>query len=228
MSGYQITIQMSDATVDGLQGDGYQLYAFKAVEGSGGGVPVVWFSSSTFSQSTVVSWTEAYQAYTAQAMQLGSNVTISTLASYPIELGEQLNVTNPEGTGVVVSGGPDPQAIAVLNQTANPPTPGTPMTCGISQQQGDGSYQPLCAFPLTGVGLDLIVPIEKVFLMFATLPVNTGTVIEKSYGPGVLVDLTSANQQSVAYDIDAGWTPQPWAAVYPATTALVPLLISPS
>jgi hypothetical protein len=218
MTAYQITINMDDTTVDTLQQDGYQLYAFKAVQGPGSGVPVVWFSTDVFSDSTVLQWSESYQAYTSQSVALGTNIQITASASYPITLGQVLNVTNPTGTGVVAEG-PDPQAVAINNTTS------TPFVCGISEAMASGAYQPLCAVPLPGNMEDLIVPIEQVFLVFSTLPINTGTVIEQSYSSGVLVDLTSSASQSVSFDINQGWTAEPWATVYPPNTNLVPLLI---
>lgn len=218
MSNYQINIQMTDATINGLQQDGFNLYGFKAVQGPPSGRPLVWFATNLFSEKTVVQWTESYQAYTSNVGQLAPQTVVTASASYDVELGQMLNVTNPQGTGAV-SQGPDTQAIAIYNQTA------TPFTCGISQKQGNGSYSPLCAFPLPGQDEDLIVPIELVFLMFSTHPVNTGTVIEQSYSPGVLVDLTGSTQQTVIYDLNQGWTPQPGVKVIPPNTSLIPLLI---
>jgi hypothetical protein len=218
---YQVTIQMNDDTVGQLGKDQFSLYAFKAVSGPGGGVPLVWFSTTDFSEQTVVTWTESYEAYTSTNTQLTPNAKISASASYAINLGEQLNVTTPEGTGVVVEGS-DPQAITIDNLTS------TEFSCGISQQQADGSFQMLCAFPLIGQGEDELVPIEQVFLMFSTTPVNTGTVIEQSVSSGVMVDLTGQSQMSVTFDIHNGWTAAPGLTLCPPNTQLVPLLINPA
>jgi len=88
---------------------------------------------------------------------------------------------------------------------------------------------PLCAFPLFGNNMDVIIPIEKVLLMFSTTPVNTGTVIEQSYGSGLLIDLTAENHRSVGYDINKGWSwgGYSWAQSVPPSAELVPLLIEP-
>lgn len=103
------------------------------------------------------------------------------------------------------------------------------MTCGISQMVA-GSAKPMCAFPLSGSDLDVFAPIEKVFLMFATKQVNTGTVIEQSFGQGVFIDLTAQNSRNLTYDIDAGWSWDGgvWAKAYPASTLMVPFLIESS
>lgn len=212
---------MDDNTVDQLQQADYRLYAFKAVQGPPNGVPLVWFSTTSFAEQTVVTWTESYQAYTSTTTQLTPNTQIQVSAAYDITPGEVLNVTNAGGTGVVAEG-PDPQAIAIDNLTS------TPFSCGISQQQANGSFRALCAFPLFGNTEDLIVPIEQVFLMFSPTPVNTGTVIEQAYSSGVLVDLTGQSQVSVAFDINNGWTDAPGLTLYPPNTLLVPLLITPA
>lgn len=215
---YQVTINMSDATVDALTQDGFSLFGFKAVQGPPSGVPLVWFSTTHFSQQSVVTWSESYEAYTSTNTQLTPSTQISASASYPITLGEQLTINDIAGTGVVVEG-PDEQAIAIFNGEK------AQFSCGISQQQANGSFLPICAFPLIGQGEDLIVPIEKVLLMFSTAPVNTGTVIEQSYSSGVLVDLTGQPQMSATFDINDGWTDAPGLTLVQPNTQLVPLLI---
>jgi hypothetical protein len=87
---------------------------------------------------------------------------------------------------------------------------------------------PICAFPLFGQGLDQFTPIELAFFMFATTPVNTGTVIEQAFSPGILVDMTGgATSTAVSFDINAGWTGPGNTTNYPATTSLTQLLINP-
>lgn len=224
-SQYGITISMNPATATGLNANGFNLYAFKAVQGPESGKPLVWFKTTTYSQSTLITWTEAYQAYTSKSVALTANTQITAAATYAIDLGEVLNVTDATGGATVTvpqggATGAAATAITILNGTSQP------FTCGISQAQGDGTYQPMCAFPLFGNNADLIIPIEKVLLMFATNAVNTGSVIEQSFSQGVLVDLTDTPQRAVAFDINTGWTAQPWATLQPANTNLVPLLIT--
>lgn len=218
---YEVTINMTSQTVTALLGAGYFLYGFKAVQTSqAGGSPVVWFETQEFSATTMVNWQEQYQAYTSNSQIIpGGNIVASFAAD--ITLGQTLNVS-AGGVGDVTSTGLS-TAISILN------TVSTPFTCGISQLQGT-SYNALCAFQLFGNNEDVIAPIEKVFLMFSTQPVNTGTVVEQSYGPGMLIDLTASNQRTVNYDINAGWNwgGFSWGQEFPPSSALVPLLIEPS
>jgi len=218
---YEVTINMTAETVSQLLAAGFFLYGFKAVQASiTGGSPVVWFATQEFSATTMINWQEQYQAYTSNSQIIpGGNIVASFAAG--ITLGETLNVT-AGGVGDVTSTGL-PTAISILN------TVSTPFTCGISELQG-ATYNALCAFPLFGNNEDVIAPIEKVFLMFSTQPVNTGTVIEQSYGPGILIDLTASNQRTVNYDINAGWSwgGFSWAQQFPPNSNLVPLLIEPS
>ncbi|HEX2080112.1 MAG TPA: hypothetical protein VHG08_20595 [Longimicrobium sp.] len=223
MSSYSVTIQMDQTTVNDLQSNGFNLYAFQAVQGASDGYPVVWFQTTTFALTTEVTWSEEYQAYTSSS-QLIPNGEIVASNSYSASLGQTLNVSNSTGTGTVVETGTS-GAISINNQTS------TQFTCGISEQQPNGTYAPLCAFPLFGNDLDVIAPIEQVFLMFATTELNTGTVIEQSYGQGILINLTGTNSQTVSYDINGGWTwagGGNWATTYPANENLVPLLIQPN
>ena len=85
----------------------------------------------------------------------------------------------------------------------------------------------MCAFPLFGGSRDVIAPIEKVLLMFATDAVDTGTVIEQAFTDGLMIDLTASNQRAVGYVINKGWTPtdQSWAKPVASGTDLVAMLI---
>jgi hypothetical protein len=219
-STYQVNITMDQNTADTLNAQGFQLYGFKAVSGSANGLPVVWFSTDTFGLSTVVTWTESYRAFTSRNANVGPNTKVSVDNDYDAALGDILTVTSPTGTGQVTDGGPA-GAISVLNSTS------TPFSCGISQLQSDGTYAPLAVFPLFGNNEDEMVPVEKVFLMFASATVDTGTVIEKSFGSGILIDLTGVSSRSVSYDLNASWSDNQgtWGTVFPPSTSLVPLLI---
>lgn len=207
---YQVDIIMDVETVQKLLKGNFFLYGFKAVQSSqGNGAPLVWFSTQSFSTDTNVNWTKQYQAYTSTS-EIIANGRIKASFSTNITLGQILDV-EIGGVGEVVNGGTS-SAISINNTTT------TEYTCGISEMQ-DGVSKPLCAFPLYGLNEDVIVPIEKVLLMFSTKPVNTGTVIESSiqqsltnldstdsYSSGILLDLTGNgnNERSLSYNINTG------------------------
>ncbi|MGO4452169.1 hypothetical protein AB4Y96_24885 [Phyllobacterium sp. TAF24] len=215
---YGVSIKMDQATVEALSNGDYSLYGFKAVQSSaGGGRPLVWFKSTEFGLDTGVSWEVQYEAYTSRSAII-PNGQIKGLSSYPIDLGQMLEVETPQGTGVVVDG--TAGMISIENRTA------TQVTCGISEVV-DGTPQPLCAFPLYGNGLDAIVPIQKVMFTFSTRPVNTGTVIEQAYSQSILIDLTAKTNREVSFDINKGWAwgGYSWAQAIRPSTNVVPLLI---
>jgi hypothetical protein len=196
---YSITINMSADTADQLKDQGYSLFGFKAVLAGApaGAAPLVWFTSTAFSLKVTVSWTEQYEAYSS-TQQISDGVTIVGSNSYPIDLEQELVITEASGTGTVMNGNV-PTSIAISN------TSHTPLTCGIGQMI-NGSANPLCAFPLHGIGTDVITPIEKVMLTFATKKVDTGTVTEQAFEEGALFDLTDKNNATVTFDIDKGWS----------------------
>lgn len=221
---YQVNITMSGETVTELMDNNFALYGFQVVQTSGGGSPVAWFQTQDFALTTVITWEIAYQAYTSTS-EIGPNLQIMAEASYPIAPGQVLTISDAMGIGEV---GPDssglPNAISIMNAT------GQPFTCGLQQQQPDGGFGPICALPVFGNNLDVIVPVEQVYLMFSSLPLDSGTVVEQASGPGLLVNLTGSQTQTVAYDINSGWSyPEGagWAQSYPPNQALVPLLIQP-
>jgi hypothetical protein len=215
---YQVTVTLDTTTLGDLVAGHYQLYGFKAVQTTmGGGAPLVWFATTSFMASTVINWTEQYQAFTSLS-QIITGGQIVASSPYDITLGQTLNV-GPNGVGNVTEQGTS-GAVSILNTTTQQ------FTCGISEMQ-NGIPSPLCAFPLYGNGMDVIAPIEKVLLMFSTLPFNTGTVIEQAYSQAILIDLTSNNQRTVSFDINLGWSwgGASWAQAIVANADLVPLLI---
>lgn len=217
-SNYSVTIQLSPSTVAALKSEGASLYGFKAVQTTQkGGAPLVWFVDSEMLPAVAVNWSEQYEAYISTS-QIITHGVIDASNNIDADLGETANVDVDGNLTVTESG----VAGAISINNVSP----TPYTCGISQMQGSVAT-PLCAFPLYGNNLDVIAPIEKVLFFFATAQVDTGTVLEQAYGPGVLLDLTGNPQLTVSYDINAGWDfgGESWGTTVPASSALVPFLI---
>lgn len=222
---YAIKITMDQDTANYLYDKKYSLYAFKAVQTSvAGGKPTVWFQTMKYSTKTNITWLVQYQAYTSSS-EIKPGVTIDASFTTNINLGQLLTVNNGTGTGTVTNAG-TPGTISIYNTT------NADFTCGIAQSANGADGQPMCAFPLIGQDKDVIAPIEKVLLMFATQTVNTGTVIEKAYGPGVLIDLTGApgNLREVSYKKSFGWDwgGYAWGSSTAPDQNLVPLLIDDS
>lgn len=225
MTDYTTNITMSQDTVNKLTNGKYSLYAFKAVRSTAAGSPLVWFSTKTFSLTTEVAWKQQYNAYTSRT-EVKPNTKIVAAASYQIDLRQTLNVASSSGTGAVDTQNGTDGAISIYNET------NTQFTCGISQTDPNGNVSPMCAFDLYGLGLDVIAPIEQVLFMFATDQINTGTVIEKAFSPGLIVDVTGApaNTRSISYEINNGWSwgGEPWGKQVRANESLSPLLIQNS
>lgn len=190
---------MADETVATLTRLKYSLYGFKAVKTANAGSPLVWFQTNIFGHNTDLSWNEQYKAYTSQT-EIREGVTITGTTSYPIELGQTLEVTGDNGTGRVDRKG-NPNAIHIHNQTAKR------FTSGISQvPSGSKDAAPMCAFDIFGDFTNSMTPVAKVLFLFASTGTNTGTVIFSSYGPGILIDLSGATYRQVNYALDSGWT----------------------
>lgn len=218
-SEYEIDISLSSDTLNALKNSGFALYAFKAVKSSvTGAAPLVWFRTTSFLSSTQVTWEEQYQAYISTS-EIIANGQIIASANTDADLG-QTALVNQNGDITASTGGTE-GAISILNQGT------APWTTGISQV-ANGKANPMCAIPLYGKNMDVVAPIQKVLLTFATNPVNTGTVIYKAFSESVMIDLTAAQQRAVSFDINNGWSwgSGTWAKSIPASADLVPLLIT--
>lgn len=223
MTERKITIQMDQKTVENLVDSGFSLYAFKAVKSSiKGGAPLVWFQTTNYSTKTDIRYETNYSAFTSKVTHLKDGTEVTASATYGVDLGDVLNVTSSAGMGDVTREG-EAGTISILNKT------NTQFTCGISQESSEGSTQ-LCALPLFGNNLDVMVPIEKVLLTFATNSVDTGSVIYRAYAPSLMVDLTGETERTVTYDLNRNWqaNAEGWARRIPVNADLVPLLIESS
>ncbi|HTU70248.1 MAG TPA: hypothetical protein VMF11_07980 [Candidatus Baltobacteraceae bacterium] len=219
MPGYDYTIQltMDSDTVKGLKGAGFVLYGFKAVQGPQSGVPTVWFKDPNFSTTTTVQWSESYQAFVSNVDPIpGGQIVDSDVAD--IKLGQQAPINSAGTFDTVITG--DAGQIEIYNGATRQ------YTTGIAQYQG-GSYQNLCAFPTFGQMVTSIVPIARVFLMFATKAYATSTVVVQSSGPGFIIDLTASNNRQVSYVLNGGWSSngQSWGTAVAANNPMNPFLI---
>jgi hypothetical protein len=219
-SNFSIVISMSPATVTALQQNGFQLYGFSGVDGPPGTVPVVWFSTSTYSAKTTIGWEEQYGGYTSLTTDIAPDTIITATFSAPMSLGQTMDV-GIGGIGTVVNGG-TLEALSILNETT------TEFTCGITVvNQVTNTSNPICAFNLFGMGLDVFAPVEIVALMFATNPIDTGTVIEQSFAPGIVVNMTGQTAAAqLTFDINNGWTGPSFTTNIAANTNLIPFLIN--
>jgi hypothetical protein len=221
---YSISLNMSDETVLALEKRNYKLYGFKAVTSDVPGSPVIWFKVDTYGKLTDFQWERQLNAYTSLSSIIPGGRILAT-NPYQIDLGQTLDVTSTKGLGTV-SGDGLPNLIRIRNKTT------TEFTCGISESVNENGKQlspsPICAFPLFGMNSEHLQPIEKVMLMFATSPYDAGTVVEQSFGPALLIDLTKENRRAVGYDINKGWEwgGGTWATAYPVGTNLDELLVA--
>lgn len=217
---YSVAITMSQATVSDLVNSNYYLYGFKGVQSSDrASAPLVWLRTQSYSVNTNVAWSTQYQAYTSPSpLRAGQPVNVGF--AEPITLGQLLTVQQSSGTGAVNTDG-NPGSISILNDTS------TQMTCGITEQGEQGAQAaPVCAMPLYGNGLQLVVPVPTILLVFATLPIAPSTAVTTSYGPGIMVNQATSQQCAVTFDINEGWSGggEPNIQVVPPHSNLVPLL----
>jgi len=218
---YTINITMTPETVMFLSSNGFVLYGFKAVKTTNqGAAPLVWFRTSSIAMNTQVTWAEQYLAYLSTS-PITPNGTIAVSSAVAINLG-QTAVVGQDGHLTAIAQG-TPSAISLSSASFQQ------WTSGIAQPGADQQPSPLVALPLSGDGIKIIAPIEKVLLLFAQTTFGAGTVSFKAYAPGILVDLTGALQRNVSYDMNSGWSSGGGAWATPVATQqdLIPILVNP-
>jgi len=223
---YQVNIGISEATLTALANSGFYLYGFKAVSSSDQAArPLVWLQTPNCAQTTIVAWSNEFEAFISDST-VNSNDEIIVGTSVAILLGQTWQVESSAGGPVFADG--SQAGISILNQTSQP------LACGISEKL-NGSALQVCASPLNGNGLSVIVPLDKLILLFSTISVPAGSVIDGAFslsGPGaytsaILVDLTDDAYRSVNFDINEGWNwgGYAWARQISSNSSVVPYLI---
>ncbi len=220
-STFTVTIQASASTLDALNGSGYWLFAYAAVQCSDHEAqPLVWMTTQRYSETTTVTGAAQFDAYTVPSPTVSGPVVPGFSA--PIAAGQTLTVSSTAGSGTVTQGGAA-GALTILNGTT------TPLGCGISQVVA-GAAAPVCLMPLHGENGQVIVPVPSILLLFSTQEAAAGTVAATAGGPGVLLDVGTAPQAAVSFDIDQGWSwgGATWGQAVEFGTPLAPLLVAPS
>lgn len=221
MTTFRINLNLDRNTADSLFDAGFSLFGFKAVATPIANTePLVWFSTRNYVTSTGIEYEQEYGAYTSTT-EIIDGAQINATFNVPIQFDQTLVVNRENGTGDVEPGG-FPTGISIQNQS------GVQFTSGITQYNPDGVQTELCASPLFGPNLNQYTPIEMVMLTFATGRMVNGTVIERAFAPGALIDLTGAPNQTrdVTYELNSGWQEEVFLKMISPGQVLSDFLIS--
>jgi hypothetical protein len=221
---YSVLITMAAATVQALSASGMQLHVLLGVQSADKAtLPTVWMQLGQPYQNMAVKVVGTTLAFTAGA-PMAAGQTVRPGFSVQAGPGSLLTVDQAGGSGEVTNDCPVPAAVGVLNSTT------TGYVTGLEQTREDGSAGPICAGPLYGNGMQLIVPLAKMLLAFSSVTAAPGTPVQRLYGPGVLVDASDATQRPVSFDINQGWSwgGYSWAQSVASSASVVRLLVEPS
>ncbi|MFY1110479.1 MAG: hypothetical protein AB3K77_02150 [Methanosarcinaceae archaeon] len=216
---YQVDISIDDETLAIIENDNLKLYAFRAVKGPSSGKPLVWYSPAKILNGTIISWSVNYGAFHS-ITDLNATAEFHSITSKVIDLGQSMVVNS--GTTDVTNDGTEGTISIVNNDTDD-------CNCGISEYK-DGKFNPMCAFPLRRHFTDEITPLQKVALMLAGPVIKTATVVERSLGPGIVIDLTNNHERTVSYSMDDAWDADTKgdSVEFKSNSKMNPLLINPA
>lgn len=222
MEQYNISISLSDKTLQALYKSGWQLQVFKGVKGAGAGKPILWYALTEFSSKIALKWGEQFGGYVSN-QRLVSGVTVDVSSYRQMEPGQRMTL-NPDGTTAVSTLGGKSGAFTFHNAKKEE------WLCGITQSVNGSQPSPLCAFHLYGLTFDFMEPYEKIVLVFASTPVDTGTVIEEALAASVEIVL-SPDQPNIelGFDMNESWDSKgsQYVKVHPEPIQLASALIIP-
>lgn len=220
---FRVFVELSEATRDTLNAEGWNFYVAKAVKANPKGDPLIWAKvSGGFLEELEVSWDTRYCAYVARdaaAADAGGAVHETIVR---LEPGQEWNAPDPSR----IYPGLRPDAVAITSDSS--------FSCGLAQSESGDEPAAVCALPLTAGYKVEIIPLHTILLMFSAEYLPTGQLVRTCSGPAVMVDVTDApaRERSLTYDMAAGWNAPggglpPWATPVPINADLRSLLVAP-
>jgi hypothetical protein len=213
-----VYISMSDTTLSQLKKSGYKLFVLRAVQSYDRGKPLVFLVIEDYLEITPVIISNRYKTFISSNQWKSGEVIFPGIVR-PIEAGQIMQIDN-EGCCKVYNNGV-PFLFSIKNNGEKR------WICGILSADNDQKDSPFCAFILYGGMVNISKPIDKIFLMLSTENLKAGSIIERSMGPGILIDLSSKDVYNVSYTINIGWSSSEMSFVrlIPPLSFLAPVLI---
>lgn len=225
MATYSITIDLDEETLAAFKNNNFQMQVYKGVKTSGpvGALPTVWFDVDTFSSKVKVSWEEKFGGYFSNT-QVRNGVVVDISTQKPMEPKNVITLSNSGSASVSTEGGV-PGAFAFKSEQDSE------WTSGLLSKNSKGEFAPICAFPQYGSVGNIMIPYQKVLILFTQAQLDTGAVVETALSTSVSIILsTQGPTANVAYNINKGWDTKGniQASANPQNFALAPDLIVPS
>jgi hypothetical protein len=189
---YQITVNLTAPMVTYLFNNNYSLCVLKGVTSSVAGVPLIWFSTTSYQQSTAIVWDDELQVYiSSSAINAGSQIEMAATCPVPFDA----SVLIDDGKLFASGGGAD--GVNIVNGDSRV------WTTGLCQSV-DGSPNPICATVLSADAYCGLSPASCVALMFVQKMASVGTVVTNAPVPSVLVTMNGV-PASVTFDVTDNW-----------------------
>jgi len=224
MTLYKVTVSLNDETLKALKA-GFYMQVYKGVKSqtADGALPTVWFTVDSFSSNVVVHWSENYGGYFSNT-KVRNGVTVDTSTSDSMNAGDVI-ILHDDGSASVSTTGGKPGTFSFKSEKKEA------WTSGLMVAPEGQALAPVCAFPQYGAVGNVIMPYQKVLLLFSQDQLDTGSVVETAFSESVSITLgTSLTELEVGFDINKGWDTKGsiLAKVNPQDFALAPDLIVPA
>lgn len=212
---YQVTIQMSQDTINYLAAKKYILYGFKGVVSSEGDAkPSIWFSlnpdTPEFGTATNIKWESPLYIGKCSVGESSGSPIISSKSPWPSVPGQPValakaytyELTEDKGWKLEPEKGPK-GAFEIRNHVS----PGTSNYYVASTLVTTGTESPIIVVDVPPGGAATFTPIETVAFIFAQAKYDAGTLIVQTFSSGSLVAFAgAANRATIAYDHKGdGW-----------------------
>lgn len=216
----QIVVQLDPTSLMALKDLGYALYALQGFAATNAeGEALIWFETTAYAESTVITSTTAYAAYVEGSAQTGAGV-ITMMVATPAALGDIVTFAD---NALTASAGGYPSGVTIVNTTT------TPYAAGLStaNPQAAGGEAAFAAVPLHGLAEAIIAPLGLMLVTFSTAGSQIGAPLPYSMSQSLLITLADQTQLEAAFDINKGWdfNGTAWGKTVPAGADLFAVLV---
>ena len=224
MPQYTVSIDLDSSTLTALKNGGFSMHAFKGVKTSSPGssaLPTLWFQQDRFSSTVDISWADTFGGYFS-ATDIKENAVVKISTEDLMNLGDILTLQE-NGGSAKTSGGVSTAYNFKSDKTET-------WTCGLTTSAKGGEATPICAFPQYGAVANVLMPYDKVLLLFTQEQQDTGSVLQTAVSSSISIIMSpQVPDIGVAFDINTGWNTrsQPQAVSNPVNFDMAPDLIVP-
>jgi hypothetical protein len=204
---YKINIRLDDHTLKFLHENDLWLRVYKGAITSAPMTGLLWYTSNSFSNNTVVQWTTDHYGFICSEITCNKGKIIEA-SLYNMQPGQLLTM---DEAGIIKTSTKGMDGVLLFHNRRQQLS-----TCGLAQPV-NGNVRIYTATQLLGDGSNVIIPRETVLLVFESGQLDPAAIVTHSLNSSVLITLREGNASfNISYSAISSWNTgfSPFAQIF--------------